>query len=41
MLRAFLLAPVNVFVFEPTHFVMERGMLRGIRDRAERTAALE
>jgi hypothetical protein len=31
----FLLAPINVFVFEPAHFIMERGMLRGIRDRAE------
>lgn len=37
---AFLLAPINVFVFEPMHFIMERGMLRGIRDRAERSAAL-
>jgi hypothetical protein len=36
---AFLLAPLNVFVFEPMHFIMERGMLRGIRDRAERVAA--
>ena len=35
---AFLLAPFNVFVFEPMHFIMERGMLRGIRDRAERAA---
>jgi hypothetical protein len=35
---AFLLAPVNVFVFEPMHFIMERGMLRGIRDRAERAS---
>jgi hypothetical protein len=26
-----------VFVFEPAHFIMERGMLRGIRDRAERS----
>jgi hypothetical protein len=33
---AFLLGPLNVFVFEPMHFIMERGMLRGIRDRAER-----
>lgn len=32
----FVLAPVNVFVFEPMHFVMERAMLRGIRERAER-----
>lgn len=35
---AFLLAPLNVFVFEPAHFIMERGMLRGIRERAERTS---
>jgi multisubunit Na+/H+ antiporter MnhG subunit len=28
--------PVNVFVFEPAHWIMQRGMLRGIRDRAER-----
>jgi hypothetical protein len=30
------LGPLNVFVFEPAHFIMQRGMLRGIRDRAER-----
>jgi hypothetical protein len=36
---AFVLAPFNVFVFEPMHFVMERAMLRGIRSRAERLAA--
>jgi hypothetical protein len=30
-----LLGPVEVFVFEPAHFIMQRGMLRGIRDRAE------
>jgi hypothetical protein len=29
------LGPLNVFVFEPAHFIMQRGMLRGIRDRAE------
>ncbi|MGH7616563.1 MAG: hypothetical protein ACREPM_04985 [Gemmatimonadaceae bacterium] len=34
----FLLAPVNLFVFEPAHVIMERAMLRGIRDRAERGA---
>jgi hypothetical protein len=28
--------PLNVFVFEPAHFIMQRGMLRGVRDRAER-----
>lgn len=32
---SFLTAPITVFVFEPAHFIMERGMLRGIRDRAE------
>lgn len=31
----FALAPINVFIFEPAHFIMERGMLRGIRARAE------
>jgi len=34
---AFALAPINVFVFEPAHFIMERAMLRGIRARAEGT----
>jgi hypothetical protein len=34
----FVVAPVDVFVFEPMHFIMERGMLRGIRSRAERLA---
>jgi hypothetical protein len=32
---AFIFAPLELFVFEPVHFVMERAMLRGIRDRAE------
>jgi len=32
-------SPFGVFVFEPAHFIMQRGMLRGIRDRAERAAA--
>ncbi|HET9426657.1 MAG TPA: hypothetical protein VFO55_14940 [Gemmatimonadaceae bacterium] len=31
----FLLGPLNVFVFEPAHFIMQRGMLRGVRNRAE------
>jgi hypothetical protein len=31
------LGPVNLLVFEPAHFIMERRMLLGIRDRAERT----
>ncbi|HEX8945500.1 MAG TPA: hypothetical protein VF785_20340 [Gemmatimonadaceae bacterium] len=30
------LGPLSVFVFEPAHFIMQRGMLRGVRDRAER-----
>jgi hypothetical protein len=28
----------NAFLLEPAHFIMEAGMLRGIRDRAERAA---
>jgi hypothetical protein len=28
----------NLLVFEPAHFIMERGMLRGIKARAERPA---
>lgn len=32
------LAPFGLLVFEPAHFVMERGMLRGIKARAEREA---
>jgi hypothetical protein len=35
---SFVLSPFNVFVFEPAHFIMQRGMLRGIRDRAEAAA---
>jgi hypothetical protein len=38
-LRATVLGPLSVFVMEPAHFIMQRGMLRGIRDRAERVAA--
>lgn len=30
------LGPIGLLGFEPGHFLMERGMLRGIRDRAER-----
>ena len=30
-------SPFSVFVFEPAHFIMQRAMLRGIRDRAERS----
>lgn len=33
-----LVAPVGVLVFEPAHFIMERGMLLGIKERAERGA---
>lgn len=35
-LRDVALAPLGLLAFEPAHFIMERGMLRGIRDRAER-----
>ena len=34
-LASVLLGPVNLFVFEPAHFIMQRGMMLGIRDRAE------
>ena len=30
------LGPLGVFVFEPAHFIMQRAMMHGIRDRAER-----
>jgi hypothetical protein len=30
------IAPVSLLVFEPAHFIMERGMLLGIKKRAER-----
>ena len=30
-----LLGPVSVFAFEPAHFIMQRAMMFGIRDRAE------
>ncbi|HEX6626794.1 MAG TPA: hypothetical protein VF105_02460 [Gemmatimonadaceae bacterium] len=29
-------APIDLLVFEPTHLIMERGMLLGIKQRAER-----
>jgi len=35
----FIVAPIGVFVFEPAHFIMERAMLRGIRDRAESSSS--
>ena len=33
-----LLAPVGLLVFEPAHFIMERGMMLGIKRRAEGSA---
>jgi hypothetical protein len=36
-LAGLLLGPLSVFGLEPAHFIMQRGMLRGIRDRAERS----
>jgi hypothetical protein len=35
-LAGIVFGPFSVFVFEPAHFIMQRGMLRGVRDRAER-----
>ena len=35
-LTSVVLGPLNLLVFEPAHFIMERGMLRGIKSRAER-----
>jgi hypothetical protein len=35
-LAAVVFGPVNVFVFEPAHFIMQRAMMLGIQDRAER-----
>jgi hypothetical protein len=32
-------APFGLLVFEPAHFIMQRGMLHGIKRRAERRAA--
>lgn len=37
---SFLFAALDVFVFEPAHFIMERGMLLGIRRRAEGASAI-
>ena len=34
-LLSVLLGPINLFVFEPAHFIMQREMMLGIRDRAE------
>lgn len=33
--RAVIPGPIAVFAFEPAHFIMQRAMMRGIRDRAE------
>jgi hypothetical protein len=38
--EAILFSPVGLLLFEPAHFIMERGMLLGIKARAERTARL-
>ncbi|MFL5615247.1 MAG: hypothetical protein ACJ796_16390 [Gemmatimonadaceae bacterium] len=35
------LAPLELLLFEPAHFIMERGMLRGIKQRAERARVRE
>lgn len=37
---AILMAPFGLFLFEPMHFVMQRRMLLGIQERAERTTAM-
>jgi hypothetical protein len=29
------IGPLGLFIFEPAHFIMQRGMLQGVRDRAE------
>ena len=34
------LMPIGLLVFEPAHFIMQRRMLLGIRERAERSAAV-
>ena len=33
------LAPIGLLLFEPAHFIMERRMLLGVKERAERVAA--
>ena len=35
-----LLAPVGLLMFEPAHFIMERRMLLGIKERAERSSTV-
>ena len=37
---AIVVAPIGLLLFEPAHFIMERGMLLGIKSRAERGAKL-
>ncbi|MEP6621912.1 MAG: hypothetical protein ABJE47_21495, partial [bacterium] len=37
-LAGVIFGPLNVLMFEPAHFIMERGMMRGVRDRAEAMA---
>lgn len=32
------ITPAGLLIFEPAHFIMERGMLRGLKARAERSA---
>ena len=32
-------APIGLLVFEPAHFIMQHGMLRGVKRRAERSGA--
>jgi hypothetical protein len=39
-LVSFLMAPFDLLALEPAHFIMERRMLLGIRQRAERRAGL-
>jgi hypothetical protein len=31
------MTPIGLLVFEPAHFIMERGMLLGIKSRAEKS----
>jgi hypothetical protein len=39
--RDVVIAPLGLLLLEPAHFIMERGMLLGIKERAEGNAALE
>jgi hypothetical protein len=38
---AFINAPLSFSIFEPAHFVMESGMMLGIKERAESTERIE